>query len=69
MKVLVMKDGKTAVKHTGDVCVINGLRLRAESASRPDPFYSPDTRFLKVACPPGTEHNYETLEDGKINLL
>lgn len=69
MKVLVMRDGKTARKQDGGVCIINGLRLQSQSNDRRDPFYSVDTRFFQIACPPGTEHEYETLRDGKINLL
>jgi hypothetical protein len=74
MKVLVLPDGKTARKKgvgwaSIGVCIINGLYLKRLTDQSTDKFYSVDDRFFKIACPPGTEHEYETLPDGKINLL
>lgn len=68
MSCLILRSGKIAQLESGERAIINGLEIKSNSDS-PDRFYDIDTKFFKIACPPGTRHEYKRVENGKINLL
>lgn len=58
-----------AIKIDGNVCVINGLKIVSDDPARGDTIIPVDDPRFKIFCPAGTLHSFETLPDGKINLL